>query len=120
MDNAAQAEELYVLNDGSVLLQGTPRQVFAADHEELLRTSGLGMPRALAFARQLNADGWQLGEPLSSEELVDALVAELAEFTRAARHGVGTGAAGVGASGAATAGAPGSGPTAATHEGGEA
>ena len=121
MDNAAQAEELYVLNDGSVLLQGTPRQVFAADHEELLRTSGLGMPRALAFARQLNAAGWQLGEPLSSEELVDALVAELAEFTRAARHGAsaehGASGAGVGAAGAAT---PAPDPTAATHERGEA
>ncbi len=87
MDNAAQAEELYVLNEGTVLLQGTPHEVFSADHEELLRTSGLGVPEALAFARQLNAAGWQLGEPLSSDELVDALVSELAEFTREARRG---------------------------------
>lgn len=82
MEDAARAGHVVVLNQSHVLLDGTPAEVFSpAANEALLKDTGLGIPRALAFARALEARGADaLGAPLTTDELVAAL--GLPEVTR--------------------------------------
>lgn len=75
MDAAAQADQVVILNEGTVLDAGTPTDIFTPENAALLRAHGLGLPSALEFALKLNALGFtDLGEPLTIEELVCALV----------------------------------------------
>lgn len=74
MDDAALCEHVVVLDRSHVVGQGTPRQVFAEEHEAALVSAGLGVPRALAWARELARRGVDgLGEPLSLEDLAQAI-----------------------------------------------
>ncbi len=74
MDDAALCERVVVLDRSHVVGQGTPRQVFAAGNEAALESAGLGIPRALAWARELARRGVKgLGEPLSLEALAQAI-----------------------------------------------
>jgi energy-coupling factor transport system ATP-binding protein len=74
MDDAALCEHVVVLDRSHVVGQGTPRQVFAEEHEAALESAGLGVPRALAWARELARRGVDgLGEPLSLEDLAQAI-----------------------------------------------
>lgn len=69
MDDAARSEQVIVLSQARLLMQGTPAEVFAERHEEALRGAGLGLPSALRWALSLG-----LGEgTLTMEALVDAL-----------------------------------------------
>ena len=75
MDQAAGCDRVVVLNQSHVLMTGTPGEVFAPGNEAVLHDSGLGLPRALRFARRLSELGLpDLGEPLSLDELVAALI----------------------------------------------
>ena len=73
MEDAARADRVVVLDGGSVLVEGTPAEVFSAAHEGLLRASGLGVPQPLAFAKKLAARGLNVGRPLTTDALVAAL-----------------------------------------------
>lgn len=74
MEDAARADLVAVLDDGRVVLTGTPAQVFSADNAEKLHDMGLGVPHPLAFARALEDAGCApLGEPLTNEALADAI-----------------------------------------------
>lgn len=71
MEDAAVCSEVVVLDQSRLLMQGTPAQVFSPEHEELLRTSGLGLPAPLRFALALERDGMApLGNPLTEDELI--------------------------------------------------
>lgn len=75
MEDAARADLVAVLDDGRVVLTGTPAQVFSAGNAENLHDMGLGVPHPLAFARALEDAGCApLGEPLTNEALADAIV----------------------------------------------
>lgn len=74
MEDAARAGLVAVLDDGRVVLTGTPAQVFSAGNAEKLHDMGLGVPHPLAFARALEDAGCApLGEPLTNEALADAI-----------------------------------------------
>lgn len=79
MDQAAGCDRVVVLNQSHVLMTGTPGEVFAPGNEAVLHDSGLGLPRALRFARHLDDLGVSgIGDPLTLDELTDALVRILA------------------------------------------
>ena len=78
MEDAARCERVVVLDRSHVLASGTPREVFRGANEARLREAGLGLPRALEWARTLESRGvTDLGEPLVLDELADRLVALL-------------------------------------------
>ena len=79
MDDAARAGQVIVLDQSRVLAQGTPAEVFSPGKAQVLHDHGLGLPKALVWARELSARGIALpGEPLTLARLVDALVDALA------------------------------------------
>ncbi len=76
MDDAARAARIVVLNEGAVVLEGTPHEVFA--HDELLASIGLGIPDAMRAGAALKRAGAALTElPLTLEGLADALAGEV-------------------------------------------
>ena len=74
MDEAAQADRVVVMDHGKVLLDGTPRQVFARG--ETLKQAGLDVPQATALAALLQRDGLDVpADLLTVDELADAIAA---------------------------------------------
>lgn len=67
MAEAALAERLIVLNQGGILLDGPPREVFS--HEDLLTRAGLDIPQAAHVVRSLKSRGVSLpGQAVSVDE----------------------------------------------------
>lgn len=79
MDDVADyADFVYVLEKGTVVKQGTPRDVF--QEVEWLQAKQLGVPTATAFAQKLVDKGFAFNQlPLTSNELAEMLV-ELGGF----------------------------------------
>ncbi len=76
MDEAAQSDRVVVMNDGKILLDGTPREVFS--HVALLKQVGLDVPQATELCHQLRRQGWKVPDDvLTVEECVTALLKEL-------------------------------------------
>lgn len=74
MDEAAQADRVVVMDHGAILLDGTPREVFA--QQEVLHRAGLDVPQATQLAFQLKADGLDIpADVLTVDELADAIAA---------------------------------------------
>ena len=74
MEEAARAGRVIVINDGSVLLDGTPSEVFSRVEE--LRAAGLDVPQGTALLYELRAAGLDLPEGLTGvAECTDALLA---------------------------------------------
>ena len=72
MEEAAQADRILVMNDGKLVLTGTPGEIFAR-REELDRI-GLDVPLPTAVGALLRERGLDLpGEILNEDELVEAL-----------------------------------------------
>ena len=70
MDEAARADRVIVLNDGQILLDGTPDRVFA--EEDLLRHAGLELPQSTALCRRL----LEAGIPLDGDQNTPEACAE--------------------------------------------
>lgn len=69
MDEAVLADRVVVMNDGGVILDGTPQEVFS--HTELLKSIGLTVPKPLELATDLKKCGVELnGSPLTADEFV--------------------------------------------------
>ena len=66
MDEAARADRVIVLDDGKVLLDGTPAEVFA--HGDMLRAAGLELPQCTALCYELMAAGLELEGPFNTPE----------------------------------------------------
>ena len=74
MEDAARAERVVVLDQAHVLLEGTPKEVFCTEHEQLLADAGLGLALPLTWALRLERSGFpSLGSPLTLSELVRAV-----------------------------------------------
>ncbi|MBQ9058846.1 MAG: ATP-binding cassette domain-containing protein [Atopobiaceae bacterium] len=74
MESATHANHVIVLKDGSILMEGSPREVFSPANKALLRKTGLGIPKPLAWSLDLEEAGVPyLGKPLTTTELSDAL-----------------------------------------------
>ncbi len=79
MDEALQADRVLVMNQGSILLDGTPREVFS--QVDLLQSVHLEVPQTVALCHALQQKGWfsQLPDALTQDECVQALTRALRE-----------------------------------------
>ena len=66
MDEAVQAGRVVVMDDGQILLLGTPKEVFS--HVELLKQHKLDVPQATELIYRLRASGYPLPECVLNEE----------------------------------------------------
>lgn len=74
MEEAAEADYVYVLQQGRLAAEGTPRSVFAKG--ELLREWGLELPDITKIAQELRAKGYSIAaDTLTMEELISQLLA---------------------------------------------
>jgi len=74
MDEAVQANRVVVMNEGKILLDGTPKAVFT--QTKALEDAGLEVPQATQLAALLRADGYDVPKDiLDMDELYDAVTA---------------------------------------------
>ena len=66
MDEAARANRVIVLDDGKVLLDGTPAEIFS--HGDMLRAAGLELPQCTALCYELMAAGLDMEGPFNTPE----------------------------------------------------
>ncbi len=72
MSEAARADRVIVIDDGVVIMDGTPREVFA-DPAKLL-AAGLDVPQCTSLVHALRAKGVPLkGDPVTTEECADLI-----------------------------------------------
>ena len=78
MNEAARADRVIVIDDGRVLADGTPREIFS-DPGRLI-AAGLDVPQCTSLIHALRGEGVKLdGEPISPEECADLICAALEE-----------------------------------------
>ncbi|XOQ45808.1 MAG: ABC transporter ATP-binding protein [Thermocaproicibacter melissae] len=76
MDEAVGADRVVVMDNGRILTQGTPREVFS--QVQLLKEHKLDVPQATELVWRLREEGFDIkGCPLSVEECVSALESAL-------------------------------------------
>ncbi len=76
MDEAARADRIIVFNNGSVILQGTPGEVFA--QSEILRAAGLDLPQCIDLTERLKKKGIKInGESNTPENCAKAIAEAL-------------------------------------------
>ena len=72
MEEAVHADRLYVMDNGKTVLSGTPREVFT--QVERVRSLGLDVPAAAAFADELRSLGADIPEGiLTTKEAVETV-----------------------------------------------
>lgn len=71
-DVAALAERVIVMNHGGVVMDGTPREVFAKGEE--LRAIGLDVPQAVELAQKLREKGFDIPEGIYRMDEIRAAV----------------------------------------------
>ena len=70
MEEAVEADRIVIMDDGCLLMDGTPKEVFA--DSEKIRSIGLDVPQTYQLAQLLKDDGINLkNDLLSIDELVD-------------------------------------------------
>lgn len=80
MNEAARADRVIVIDDGKILADGTPREIFA-DPDKLKRAA-LDVPQCTSLVQGLRAEGVVLdGEPITPEECADIICRALKEKT---------------------------------------
>ena len=78
MSEAARADRVIVLDDGKVIVDATPREVFADPAR--LAAAGLDVPQCTSLVHALRARGIAIkGEPLDTEECADMICRALKE-----------------------------------------
>ena len=76
MDEAAEADEIFVLNGGKIIKSGTPEEVFK--DKAALAAAGLALPRPAIVAERLKAAGIPIPDGiLKKEKLAEALCKSL-------------------------------------------
>lgn len=72
MEEAAQADRVVVMNDGEIMLDDTPREVFR--QVERLKAVGLDVPQVTELCWRLRRDGCDIpADVLTEQECIDAL-----------------------------------------------
>ncbi len=78
MEEAAMADRIIVIDDGSVILDGTPSEVFAK--EERLCSCGLNIPQCTQLVHRLRENGIAIeGECVNIEQCAEAISAAIAK-----------------------------------------
>lgn len=77
MNEALDADRVIVMDDGKIVMDGTPKEVFS--RVEQLRDTGLTVPETVELLDRLSQDGLPLPlDALSVDECADAIAAALA------------------------------------------
>ncbi|MBQ6645396.1 MAG: energy-coupling factor transporter ATPase, partial [Clostridia bacterium] len=76
MEEAARCDSLYVIEDGSVAMQGTPKQIFAQG--DRLRSLGLDVPDMTKLACMLNDAGLAVPRDILTIEEMEVELCRLA------------------------------------------
>ncbi|WP_338597135.1 energy-coupling factor transporter ATPase [Clostridium baratii] len=72
MDEAAQADRIVVMDEGKLILEGNPRDVFS--QVELMKKIGLDVPQVTELSYELRKEGIDLDSKIINvDEMVDAL-----------------------------------------------
>ena len=72
MDEAVEADRILVMEEGEIVMEGTPREIFSRVEE--VKELGLDVPQVTELAYELNKEGFNIPvNILTVEELVDAL-----------------------------------------------
>jgi energy-coupling factor transport system ATP-binding protein len=72
MEEVIGADRVYVMDEGSVVMQGTPREIFS--QVEKLKEYRLDVPQVTLLAHELKKNGLDIPDGiLTTEELVNAL-----------------------------------------------
>lgn len=72
MDEAAMGDRIVVVDDGKIIMQGTPKKVFS--QVENMKKIGLDVPQVTELAYELRKEGININsEILNIDEMVDAL-----------------------------------------------
>lgn len=72
MEEAVEADKVYIMEKGSIILHGSPEQIF--EEVDLLRQAGLDVPQVTALAYELKQDGYPINKlPLTVKEAVDTM-----------------------------------------------
>ena len=72
MEEVTQADRVYVMDQGKVVMQGTPRQIFSRVEE--LKSHRLDVPQITMLAHELRKEGLDLPEGiLTRQELLREL-----------------------------------------------
>ncbi|MBD7912740.1 MULTISPECIES: energy-coupling factor transporter ATPase [Clostridium] len=72
MDEAAEADRIVVVDDGKIIIEGTPRKVFSK--VETMKKIGLDVPQVTELAYELEKSGINIStEILNVDEMVDVL-----------------------------------------------
>ncbi len=72
MEEAVQADKVYVMDHGKVVMQGTPREVFS--QVDRLKSYRLDVPQITLLAHELRKEGLKIPEGiLTKQELAEAL-----------------------------------------------
>lgn len=78
MEEAAEADRIIVLNDGRLLLDGTPSEVF--EHASELKACGLNVPQCTELVHRLSDSGLlEYGECVTLEQCADVIAAAIAK-----------------------------------------
>lgn len=77
MDEAIQADQVIVMDDGKVVMEGTPKQVFSQVEE--LKAHGLDVPQVTDLAYELQKEGLPLPDGILT---VDEFVQEMQRIAR--------------------------------------
>ena len=85
MNEAAEADRVIVLDDGSILLDGTPAEVFS--QAELLRSVGLDVPQCVSFADALRKKGIPLTGDCTTPEKCAASIRKALEALKSEKGG---------------------------------
>lgn len=73
MDEAARADRVVVINDGEIMLDGTPREIFAKT--DVLHSVGLESPQGCELVAMLRQEGVEIpGDPLTEDECTEAIL----------------------------------------------
>ena len=72
MEEEVQADKVYVMDHGKVVMQGTPREVFS--QVDRLKSYRLDVPQITLLAHELRKEGLKIPEGiLTRQELAEAL-----------------------------------------------
>ena len=81
MDEAAQADRTVVIDDGEIVLDGTPKEVFK--NVEKLKSLGLDVPQVTELAYELRKMGIEISDDvLTVDECLDEIIRILGETKR--------------------------------------
>ena len=76
MDEAARANRIVVIDDGEILMDGTPTQIF--EKHQKLKKCGLDVPQCVALVHSLKAQGINIeGECHTPSACADAIIKAL-------------------------------------------